>query len=397
MVIQLLTLASGPLVARLLGPEGRGELATAMAVAVLVSVVSAGGIPTAIAYTIGRTGATARDALGRQLWRWGRRALIAAPAALIGVGLFLHQSDDKFAIAVVTPAVAVLGSWQLILAGMLRGEGDVRRINFQAFVGLAVYVACIVVCFGLDLSVGPATLLVLFCCCVMVALSVGWSMLRRPSETPKSEIEEVELRRLSRRSFLGTLGGGETLGLDLLIVALVLGPVAAGFYAVARSLASVALLLLNAVAITIMPRLASLTGARRAHLERRALTVGILMAASSAVGLAAVSNPLIPLLFGDDFLPAVASARLLSVGLAITGVRRLLAGIVQARGHASVTSYIEGGSGVLLVVGIVIGSLSHGLTGAAAVVPAVSLLGCVGFVAVLLRDGRPLMRRNRIG
>src|SRR3954463_4009844 len=60
---QALNIVSGPLVARMLQPRGRGEYATASSAVLLIGILAAGGLPVAVVRAVSSSGAPARDVL----------------------------------------------------------------------------------------------------------------------------------------------------------------------------------------------------------------------------------------------------------------------------------------------------------------------------------------------
>src|SRR5688572_25030799 len=69
--VQVLTFLSGPLVARMLGPDGRGLMVMVVVAASLFSALGVGGLPAAASHAVGAAGGASRDVLRGLLPIWG--------------------------------------------------------------------------------------------------------------------------------------------------------------------------------------------------------------------------------------------------------------------------------------------------------------------------------------
>lgn len=387
LVIQFLTLASGPLLARMLGPSGRGEVAVVLATIVLCGLVGAGGLPTAAARLVGEAGSPARDVLHGVLLRFALWALVPA---LVGSGiawLLLADSSDRAGIAVVSGVLTWLWSWQFMLGGMLRGEGSMRKVNTQRILGTLLYVAAVTIAFFTWPGITAVEVMVLYAACFPVTLAVSWWMLDRPTHDPSVRADRAELTRESRSSFGGTIGGVDSLGLDILLIGAVLGTTPLGLYAVARTVTTFPVLVLDPLAANLLPRLAAVQGAARRSLERKWLKIVLLVALAMFVSLQLVIWPVLHYLFGPEFVDATTCARLLILGLTLTGLRRVLQAMLQARGRAGVGSRVEVVSSVLMLAGMAAGAHFGGLNWATAALPLVSGVSLVALVVLLARFG----------
>lgn len=384
LLVQFFTIASGPLLARMLGPSGRGEVALVLAIVVLCALPAAGGLPTAIARTVGASGAAARDVVHGVLPRWTPWSLVPAAAAGAVTWAMLRDSDAALELTAVAAVVTWLWSWQFVVAGMLRGEGDLRKVNGQRILGVVLYVACVAVAFVAWPGARAVDVLLMFAGCCLVTLGASWLMLRRPARDVSLRADPAELRREARHSFAGTIGGVDSLGLDIILIGALLGPGPLGLYAVARTITTLPVLVLDTLAANLLPRLAAVEGQARRALERHWMRIVLLVALGSFVFLQAVIWPVLYYVFGADFEPATTCARLLILGLTLTGLRRVLQAVLQARGHARAGSRVEMASGVLMLAAMVAGAELGGLNWATAALPLVSGVG-LGWLAWQLR------------
>ncbi|MET0931733.1 MAG: hypothetical protein ABWX74_19600 [Aeromicrobium sp.] len=122
--LQLLTLVTGIIMARLLGVEGRGLIALVIAVGLFASQISLGGsLPSAVTKLVAERRITARDGLRDVARRRGW--LVLVPCLLAGaLTLVLHHAggtSDTVAAAVVVAIVTFQTIAFQVLAGCLQG------------------------------------------------------------------------------------------------------------------------------------------------------------------------------------------------------------------------------------------------------------------------------------
>lgn len=380
-VVQFLTLLSGPLLARMLGPTGRGELAMVLAIVVLCALPGAGGLPSAIAKAVGEAGGPARDVIRGVFARWLLWSLVPAIAAGALTVVLFRDRPDVVPMTALTVVTTFLWSVQFVMAGMLRGEGDLRKVNGQRILGVLLYVIAVAVAFVVWPDVSAVGVIVMYAACFPVTFLVGWWLLRRPTGDPALRADPAVIQREARANFLGAIGGVDSLGLDLVLIWVVLGPEALGLYAVARTITTFPVLVLDTLASNLVPRLAAVTGEARRALERHWLRIAGGLALVMFCLLQAVIWPVLHYVFGSEFDPATTCARLLILGLTLTGVRRVVQAILQARGQGGVGSRVEGVSSVVMLAGMAAGAQLGGLDLATAALPVVSGLSLAWLLA----------------
>jgi len=99
--------------------------------------------------------------------------------------------------------------------------------------------------------------------------------------------------------------------------------------------------------------------------------------------------PVLHYVFGSEFDPATTCARLLTLGLTLTGVRRVVQAVLQARGEGGAGSRVEGVVSVLMLAGMALGAQVGGLDLATAALPVASGIGLVWLFAHLPRHDLP--------
>ncbi|BDH55368.1 polysaccharide biosynthesis protein [Tsukamurella sp. PLM1] len=284
---------------RWLGPSGYGEFAVLLQLS-LILAVPALALQTVVARQVVRgAGAAEMRALGYRI-AVGSGLLAAALVPLAAVGLHTRPGTAAAALA-AAPALVVLAVEQ----GLLQGARRFGRL--AALLGVAGLGKLAFTVPGLLLGPGPALLGTTVG--ALVAAGIGRALAGSSGDGAPAGAGDAG----------GDAGGGERAGvravlgassvqlvlvvfasLDLLLARPVLGPAAAGTYALGAVAAKVAFWLPQAVGVVFYPHLATPEHSTRALRTVAGLLTGLGLA---CVAGAAVCAPLATLLAGDEYRP----------------------------------------------------------------------------------------------
>jgi O-antigen/teichoic acid export membrane protein len=196
------------------------------------------------------------------------------------------------------------------------------------------------------------------------------------------------VHRFARRAYFGSIGTLDRLGLDMLIIGQMLGAAALGLYAVASSIAALPAAIIGVLANPLLSKMAGRPPEEAARLLRRWVLVALAISGSAMLVLELVIDPLIPVFFGQDFAPGIASARVLLVANTAFALRQLFASAAQAQGRESAASLVTLiGSGALLAA-LVLGAHLGGLLGASWGIGIAATASCVALASVVSWTGR---------
>lgn len=378
---QLLTLVSGPLVARMLGADGRGQLALVVVISRMAALLAAGGLPVAVAHAVGSANGPARDVIAERLRRWARWSIAPAVLATV-VAVLVLGPDSSWLVALPTAAIAVSVQWNLVIGQMLRGEGSVRNVNALSLSGVGLYATGVAVLFIFHPIDEVGFILLLLAGSQLVSTGVGWLLLRRPTRQHSLRAPDSELYGFARRSFISTINP-VTLGVDQLVVGLLLVSADLGLYAAAISMTNLPVVLLSGVAAMLLPRMAARGLAARAGLLRRWFAAAVVIDLVVVIGLEIIIAPAIRILFGAEFVPAIPCARILILAWGVIALRGVLTAAAQAQGRSGTTSVVEAVALVVLVVAGVIGVQTGGINGMAVAFGLSGLTSCVWLARVI--------------
>jgi O-antigen/teichoic acid export membrane protein len=372
------------LAARLLGAEGRGELAAAQAWPLFLATLGGFGLPEAIAYFGARTPSKARAILATGL-------LLAVPFVLVTVAAgawllprLLHsQTLEVQQIGTFCLALVPLLTLSTAPSQALRGVGRHRAWNVLRLITPLAWLATLVAVRGTDYAT-VRTLALAFMALAAAATLVThlytWRALAGRAAPEPGLIQPM--LSYSAPTMAATIPQWLNLRLDQLIVIALLDTRALGLYVVAVAWSSAAHPLATVVAYNAVPALAGATDMRkRARLVYRA---GVMAATGTSVLLLAATPTLLPLIFGADFRAAIPVALVMAGAGAVEAINQVGAECLRAVGRPRAVLLAECAGLAATAVALPVLVMLTGIFGAACA----SLLS----YSVILITQRRLMR-----
>ena len=352
-----LSLATSVVVARTLGPEGKGNFSLVTLLSTQLVVLASLGLDVAAVHFIGKRALAPGQVLKASLLvgRISSAAFTAVGAILLFAifrpTLTTSESLAALGLLVTTPAAvsAVLRVGVIRAAGRLVEGAGLASIN--RFVGLLGVAA---------VALAGARLhgfLVAMVVGVVVQFAVAVLLLRAEhadtvSAAPSQDIRRPLWRQLAGfgiRGHIGTVVQALNYRLDAFLVAGLVGAAGLGLYSVAVGLAELLALLPNALGIVLLQRAATLGDATSAELTARVTRLSVLAVALAAVALVVVSSVVIRLTFGPAFVDAVPAVVGLAPGMVALTVWKNLTNDLSGRGHPTQKT-VSAGIGLVLTV-----------------------------------------------
>ncbi|HTA32088.1 MAG TPA: polysaccharide biosynthesis C-terminal domain-containing protein [Solirubrobacteraceae bacterium] len=331
-LVLILAGAATVIVARSLGPAGRGSLASTYALATLLAQLGTFGIASANPFFAGREPHLRGSIVGNSLWLAGvigpAMACIGIAVKIVAPGALGDISWPELAVGMF--AVPVMLS-SLFLQSILLAEGRMALYN-GVDVGAALLTVVLLatllplaggdVLLALSLMVGPQVL----------ALVIYISAMRRHGPVLRAPDRALARRMLGygARAYTITLIAYLLIRVDLLLVNGIQGAQAAGQYSIAVALADALYLLPISVAVNLFARVARGDADRDVSLSVfHLVAVGYLL----VCGLAALlAGPAILLLFGHAYEPATSLFLWLLPGVYCLGLLNVIAYYFAAQG-----------------------------------------------------------------
>lgn len=404
-----LTLAT-VLVARIGGPSAVGEYALLRMIPGLVGVLCVLGLPGALAYFL----AEPRRELPRL---WPTLMAIGAAGALLGTIAWLaaapllarvfFPSEPVWLIAAAgatVPTQLLLTLSKTSLQGLEDRHGGDVVIAAEELAFLPCYVLPLVAgvhgLAAIIIGLGLADVAVAVDGWRRVSRRLGWKRLGlagngrgwwgRPDRALGRQVASYGLR--------GQVGGLITLlnlRLDFAVLGAMAGPAVLGAYAVASKYAELLRLPGTALTWVFYPRLAKLEPSEAATVARRMVRPALIGVLIAAIPVALLAAPVMRILYGASFGPAVTPARVLVAGMVLAGGSGIASAYLYGRGTPGLNSLVLG-VGLVITVALDLLLIPHfGALGAAIASTTAYLATDALLIGLLLRLSKPSSSRHR--
>jgi O-antigen/teichoic acid export membrane protein len=327
---------TGPILARELGPGGRGELAALIAPLVFATLVANFGIPEALTYTVARRRISGARATRLALLLGAGCGLLAA-GSLIALSpiLLRHYPHARGLFAALAAALAL----QMTVSGLRnvasasgRYELPIRERWFSVITRVALI--CGVAIAG-QLTVTEAAWFTHGTAVVATVMLLPILFIVRHRRAAGEEQPTSLLLRYGAKTWVGTLSGIVILRLDQVLLAPLTGSRQLGYYAVAVAVAEVPATGLQAVRdITFA---ASADRDEPALVGRAARIVTLVAVPACLLGIL-LAPWAVPLAFGSAFHPAIAMTQILLVATIPSAMSVVMSAGLLSTGHPELAS-----------------------------------------------------------
>lgn len=324
------------LLARVLGPEGKGVLSVVQQIAVVGAAVLNVGLGPAFTFRAAKREVHGPYAVGLSL-----TLSLAAAAVLLSVfvvtrariGPALLPEEPFVLLALGALAVGPV-IFSQVMSGLLVGAGSVRTSSLVSVGSLAVQLAGFV-CLALVGALTPGSAIAVWILAVSGAAVAMGALGYRVRAAGVLDGAAALLRRIWRFGLAAWASNGLgqiALRVDVFMVAYFIDATAVGVYSIAVTVAELLWVLPGALNAVLVPKVA---GAADTDVEVATRLSRSLwpVAACSGLALWALSVPVIPLLFGEDFRGAIVPLGLLLPGAVAIAVASMASAYLYGIGH----------------------------------------------------------------
>ena len=381
-------------IARALGPEGRGEYYFPVLMANSLVLLCHWSLEHANIYLV----SARRAGLGELAKLSSTVALLggglAIAAGLLGFFAFADRLPSvEFALILIAllPIPAMIH--QIYLAGLLLLAGKVVDVQINALTG-SLFQSILLLVFWVSGSITPFTVVL----AVGVSACATWALMIRSMKSIGSALPEwnpVLLRQaltFGLQIHVGAIFLFLNLRVDGYLVTYYAGLAALGVYSLAVTLAELVWLATDSLALVALKHQTNSDLQTGAAVTARVCRVNLALAAALGCGLAIVSYPLLQLGYGPEFVPAFVPLLILLPGIVMGSQWRPIGAYLVKLGRPARISVINAaGVAVNLALNILL-IPSIGITGAAlATTVSYALVTVVYAVWFLRSSGLPLV------
>ena len=341
---QILLLISGPLVARILGVEGRGYLAALYVWPGMLAALGTLGIPVACSYFLNSEPGQTERILGVVYRMAIGQAVILT--AILGAFLFWwgrgKPEEVQFAIY-PTLLIIPAGLAQEYALAVLQGKQRFSAFNAMRLLPALLYAICVVVLFLLRenrlfivVLLWVSTFLLAGVTTTIVALRqtrIDWNI--------QSDLRR-RIRKFGLHGHIGAIAPVDGLRLDQLAASIFLAPAALGIYVVGYAFTNLPKFISQSAGMVAYPAIAQRQGfdEKERLVWRYFWGVTFTNCAISAILIVAMPF-LVTFFFGKEFIASVSIAQILLVGTTFAASRRILVEGLRGHGYPQVSSLAE--------------------------------------------------------
>jgi O-antigen/teichoic acid export membrane protein len=336
LAIQGFNAATGVLLARLLGPAGRGELAAIIVWPSVLAAVGSLGVTEAVTYETARGSSPVKSVVGSSFVIAAVQALVLALVGVFLVALIHHGDEPR----IIRPSFLYLAFIPLNLLAIYAAavlNGLRRFFAFHALRLMVIAVTAggiIVVATNKTLTVEAAVVIYLIANALTAAATMVVLARRGVLSVTCDSATVRRLLRFGIRSHTTSLASMLNERLDQLVISVFLTPAKLGLYVIAVTMTSATTMIGQATASIVVPVLASLEDhTARIAIATRYVSWVLIGSTCMAIPMLASTPTLIRILFGEEFLGAVPVTRVLLIATIFFSVNRVIAAVLNAVGR----------------------------------------------------------------
>ena len=340
LVLMPLSLANGVLIARTVGPVGKGAFDLILATGGLLVMILGFSLGPGITYVVAKGKTNLRALTSRVL-------LVAGAQTVATLMVLVLISNTKYSANFLPSGVGrwlLLGTTLYVLLelltanwkAMLVGRQEIVRVNNAEMLGRILQ---FLLFFGIAASLaaggGRISVAVLFAIAVIVSAFINLNLLFKLRTAFKETAGANTFRDavgFALPCYLGNLTQFLNYRLDVFIVSFFAGYASVGRYTLAVGLGQLIWMLSNAAATVLLPKIAAGEhDDRAAHVMRvNRLALAASFAGASALGIAATQ--LIPLLYGEAFRSSIDALLWILPGIVAFSIVNVLAAYLAGIG-----------------------------------------------------------------
>ncbi len=382
-------------IARTMGVEGTGRYFLATSFTMLFSVIADFGLAPLLIRETAKLREQAQDTIRSIIGAKFILSCVALLAINIVALTFPYPTITKQLIALASLSM-ILESWNLVLYGILRGW---QRLEYEALgiiIGQATTVALgligALVFHSLHLLV--IALVIGNGASFLWALSiVGWRL--RVPLAPVFSPARLRLLAITVLPFaLAAIFTRVTGFIDSILVSLLGTETMVGLYSVPFKVTFSLQFIPLAFAAALLPAMSALSKESHEQLARtyvKSTTLLFFLALPIALGIALLADPLIPLLFGAQYLPAVPAIRVMIFSIVFLFFNFPIGSLLVATNRQAINTTLLGVAMTINIITNIIAIPILGILGPAlAALLANATLSIMGFVAVRRAIAVPL-------
>ena len=343
---------SSVIIARILGPEGRGLYAVAVSLGGLGVQFGNLGLHASNTYSVAQRPSSLPILASNSLFVSFLFGGLGAGLLWVILSLWPHLVQIRGTLLILALGWIPFGLAYLLLQSLLVGVQDIRSYNLidlgNRILSLALLGILLLLHSATVETVYVAGLITLF---ASLLWAIGRLRLRLSSFPSPSVSLFKENLRYGMKAYVAALFAFLVLRADLFIIQYMIGAEQAGFYSIAVAVADLVYMLPVVVGTILFPRLAGMTDGQERWRYARIVVcwmAGIMVIVASLVAI--LAGPLVTLLFGRSFAPAIPALIWLMPGIVMLSINTIYMNYFASVGMPLITIYSPAVAVILNIV-----------------------------------------------
>lgn len=365
-----LSLINAPLIARALGPDGRGETAAAVATFFLIPIILSIGIPLEVRRlaALGNSAAVARSARCIALSTFPIALAMGFTANLV---FFQSMAAPEQLVLIVGVSMAPLMVSWMCDEGVLLAEERFRAVALLQLTQPVVNTLSILIG-AITGQLSVTWVMISYLAGLTFTALVGWRLVRISWMGPRYSVFQLLRGSLS---FAGSsVSEAMANRIDQVIVLPLIGSFQSGLYAVAVTIGTIPIGLAHALGASEFRNIANTSVDTRHRAQQRAVRSSLAVGTVFCLGLAAGTPLAVSILFGEKFSAAILPVWILLIG-----------SIFMIGSYVASTALVAGNAGFRMTAAQAVGAISGVsalfLTGPSLGALGASIAASVGYAA----------------
>ncbi len=332
------------IIARTLGPAGKGAYSLLLLVPTLLVTFGNGGLQIANVYYKGKKGASVSKLASNSLWAALIFGLMMFALFAIGYPFIAHSffadipASYLFTVAALVPFMLV----NSYFANLLLAIKKIKLYNLAVSIQLTTLLLAVVVLL-LVFNAGLAALLSAIALNITVGATLMVFFLKMNNRFGFKYHKQLlkNTLRYGIKGYFANVIQFLNYRLDILLISFYLGTVSVGWYSVAVNFAEILWYVPTSLGTILFPHVAN-SGEQDANtITSRLSRQTFLLMTLASLGVAIISPWLIPLLFGPKFGPSIAALLILLPGVLIFSMAKILGNNFSGRGRVGTNGAVS--------------------------------------------------------
>jgi len=388
--MMVLNMGTGVLVARFLGPEGRGEQAAMIMWPQFIAFTLTFGIPSSLVYYYKKNKPYAAEYFTVSLIMAALLGVVSATVGIFMVPRFLSEySASVILYAQISMLLCPIVLLSTYMSSALQAYDNYRLLNLSKTSGPFISLVLIFLLVATGQVTPMLTATAYLVSGLPIAAFVLYVLIKQIRLSFRNlKCRSKELFSYGIRAYAIDVLGTISMQLDQILVVAMLTPTQMGYYSVALALSKLPKIIQTTIVTVLFPKASGNDEQTVLRMTLLSFRIGVFITGLFCIAAVFLSSFAIELLYGQEFLNAVTTVQILLVREIVASGVSIMIQFYMANGKPGFISIMEA-IGIMLNIPLMLWLLpAYGLPGVA-IALLITALARLIFVSVMLRRRYP--------